>query len=93
MDEIDWLRRVEQAAWSARIRQLRRELIEERTKQQVIESVSLEVAPPSNSNELKNNPHLLGANALVNSSAIRKIIPSKESSYADIRKDGANHQN
>lgn len=87
MDEIDWLKRVDHSAWSARIRQLRRELMEERTIQQVIESASLEVAPPLNSNELKNNPHLSAANALVNSSAIRRIISSKQNNEVYTRKD------
>lgn len=54
MDSIDWLQQQDLQLWKARIRQLRLELSEERTQQQLPRSVPQEAASPSHQGDRRN---------------------------------------
>ena len=91
MYDFDWLHQQDQQAWKAKIRQLRSELVEERTKLQPPHSPGLELAPTPSLEQQHNSLQTIETSASSHQpSTINKRIILPKRNHADIRKNGTN---
>jgi hypothetical protein len=92
MHNLDWLHQQDQQAWKAKIRQLRSELVEERTKLQLSHSPDLKLAPTSSSKQQYNSVQALKTSESSHQqSRVNKRIVLPQRNHTNIRKNGTHY--
>lgn len=89
MHDFDWLHQQDQQTWKTKIRQLRSELVEERTKPQPLHSPGLKLASTPSSEQQHNSVQAVETSASSHqpSTTNKRIILPKRN-HADIRNNG-----
>lgn len=94
MQNYDWLHQQDQQEWKAKIRQLRSELVEERTKLQPPQSPALNLAPTPSLEQQHNSVHAIETSASSHQpSTINKRIVLSKRNHANTSKNRTHHQN
>ncbi len=92
MHNLDWLHQQDQQAWKAKIRQLRSELVEERTKLQPSHSPDLKLAPtPSSEQQYNLVQPVKTSESSHQQSGVNKRIVLPQRNHTNIRKNGTHY--